>query len=127
MSQEKILEYRLLFQELQKLQENIEALEQHLEELKKIQTNLESISETSANTETLIPLGSGLFLKGQILDTQKVIMNVGSSICVEKTIKEAGETVQKQFDEIETVLGQLEEQAEQLATNLENLKSQISE
>lgn len=125
MRQEKILEYKLLFQQLQQLQQNIHAVGQHLEDLKKIQENIETISSTSSGTETLVPLGSGIFLKAQVKDTTRLIMNVGASICVEKTPLEAVEAVSKQLIEMEQLFGQLEEEAERTAEQIQYFKKEM--
>ena len=121
----KIMEYRILFQQLQKIQQNVQAVEQHLDELKKIQENLETLRTLKSNTETFIPLGSGLFLKGTIAETETLLMNVGSHICIEKKLPEAVEAVQKQAIEIEQLLTQLEEEATDVSTQLEHLRAEI--
>lgn len=124
-SQDKVLEYKILFQQLQKLQQQIGAVEQHLGELSKIQESVEEISKIKKDSETFIPLGSGLFLKGKIIDNEKILMNVGAGICMEKSVKEAVETVQKQTKEIENLLSQLENDSETIAAKLESIKQEV--
>jgi len=74
---------------IQQLQQNITNLEKHITELNKIDDNIETITKVELNQETLIPIGNGLFIRGTIKDTSKFIMNVGSGVCVEKTVDEA--------------------------------------
>ncbi len=124
---EKVLEYRMLYQQLQQLQQNLTGLEQHLQELGKLQETLEHLSKVESDKDVLIPLGSGIFFKGKILDTSKLIMNVGANILVEKTVPEAVETVQKQANEVEQLLLQLEQEAGQIADQLEEVKKDIQE
>jgi len=49
---------------------------------------LEKIPKEKSN-EALIPIGSGVYAKGQLKDKEKVILTVGSSVHLEKTYSEA--------------------------------------
>ena len=126
-NQEKILEYNFLLKHLQQLQQNTQAIHNHLEELKNIQENFTQLATTPPGTETLIPLGSGLFFKGKTESADNILINVGANILVEKTIPQAMETIQKQFSEIEQLLSQLEEEAGKLTEQLENVRREMKE
>ncbi len=105
---EKYMEYQFLMQQLQQLQQNNSSLEKHISDLNSLKNNLENISKTKVNTESLMPLGSGIFLKSELKDNKTVIMNVGSNVCVEKNIDEAMIIVDKQLGEVVNVMETLQ-------------------
>ncbi len=107
---ERYMEYQFLMQQLQQLQENVSALEKHIGDLNSLNVNLTGIKQSKVNSEVLMPLGSGIFLKGELKDNSSVIMNVGNGICVDKTLEEAKDTVSKQLEEVTLVLEQLRDE-----------------
>ena len=120
------LEYKLLLHQFQKLQQNIAALEQHIDDLKKIQENIETIATTEVGKETLIPLGSGIFIKGTLSNNKELLMNVGANVCLDKPIPEALQTVAKQAEEVGALIDQLEQETENIALRLEEAKKAIN-
>ncbi len=112
-------------QQLQQLQQNISALDKHIVDLNSLDQGLEQLTKIKTNQETLIPFGSGIFLKGEIKDNSTVIMNVGNNICVEKTLDEARETVAKQLEEVTLVLEQLREEMERNSIQLNSLQQEF--
>ncbi len=124
-SREKYLEFQLLMQQFQQLQQNQTALEKHIKDLFNLKANLETVSNLNSNSESLIPLGSGIFLKGELKDTETVVINVGVGICVEKTVEEAKETVSNQLNEVTVVLEQINEDLEETKHKLMDLQNEL--
>ena len=48
--------------------------------------SLNEITITKIDSELLVPIGAGVFIRSKILDTHDVVMNVGAGIAVNKTI-----------------------------------------
>ena len=122
---EKYMEYQLLMQQAQQLQQNIEALEKHILNLRSLNDNLDSISKVKTNEEMLMPLGSGLFLKGSLQDNNNILMNVGANVVVEKSIEEAKETVSKQLEEVTVVLEQMQHEVDHTNEHLHGLQQEF--
>ena|SRR3989344_1989539 len=124
---EKYFEYQMLVQQLQQLQQNSNALDKHINDLVILQNNLGTISETKKDNETLIPLGSGIFLKGELKENSKVIMNVGSNVAVEKSVDDAQNTVASQLKEVSNVLDQIKEEINNTTESLKLLEKEFEE
>lgn len=122
---ESYMEYQLLMQQLQQLQQNTSALEKHIVDLRNLNENLASLNQSEVDTETLMPLGSGIFVKGSLRDNNKVLMNVGSNVCIEKGIDEAKETVSKQLEEVTNVIIQLQHEIQSTTTRLSQLQKEL--
>ncbi len=114
-------------QQFQQLQENVSALEKHIFDLRTLRDNIDSLAKSKISSEILMPLGSGIFVKGELKDSNNIIMNVGSGVCVEKTVDEAKDTIHKQLTEVSAVLEQLQEEMNKTSTRLHQLQSDLSE
>ncbi len=113
-------EIKQKYMEFQTLNEQIELLTKQLEELNLQNVEIDisigavqKIAKTAINTEILTPIANGVFLKAELKDNQKMIVNVGSGITVEKTSKE--------------VVGLLEEQRKNVLTQIESFNSYLQE
>jgi len=111
------------YMELQLLQQQAEQIAEYLEKLQLQQTELDTsiealteLQKTKVNTEILAPVANGIFLKAELKDNQKLVVNVGSEVTVEKSIPE--------------VITLLEEQKEKIIKNIaeaENISLQLQE
>lgn len=123
--EEKLQQKYLLFQQVQ---QQIEQFNQHLELLNQQNVELDISTEavkgmekTKIDNEILVPLANGIFLKGALKDNQKLIVNVGADITVEKTFLEVVELLEKQK---KNIIGKVAE-AKQVMLQLENQAMQI--
>jgi len=121
-SEEQIKEKYMQFQFLQK---NIEQLSSHLEMLNQQNAELEisihalqELGKSKVGDEILAPIADGIFLRAELKENQKFIVNVGSGITVEKTKEQVIELLETQKKEIsekiieaEAILQELNAQA----------------
>ncbi|MBS3152322.1 prefoldin subunit alpha [Candidatus Woesearchaeota archaeon] len=122
---ERYMEYQFLMQQLQQLQQNVSALEKHINDLNSLNENLSNLKDSKVNSEVLMPLGSGIFVKGDLKENKSVLMNVGNDICIEKTVEGAKETVEKQLGDVVSVLEQLREEIENTVQKLGSLQHEF--
>ena len=88
-----------------------------------------SIAEGKDSVEAFVPVGAGSFIKGELKNTDEVIVSIGSGIAVKKDVDGARETIARQKKDLEDsldkmlanmqqvsdIIGSLSAQAEQLA------------
>ncbi|MEW5896797.1 MAG: prefoldin subunit alpha [Nanoarchaeota archaeon] len=124
-TQEKLKEMYIQFQQLQKQIEKIsghmEALGEKNNELNVAIASLVQLAETALNAEILAPVADGIFLHGELKDNEKLIVNMGAGVAVERTIPEAIRLLEEQrttilsnFKQAEKVLQELQKQALQI-------------
>lgn len=123
--QEMYAEYQMLMQQMQQLQQNLQELQRHVSDLGKLKRNLNEISLINVDTETLVPLGNGIFLHAELKDNKNIVMNVGSEAFVDKTIDEAKETIEKQIGEVTNVVLQMEQEMEKTAHRIEEIQEEF--
>ncbi len=101
--QEKYMEFQMVDAQVNQIKEQLKALDAQSSELKSLRQNLDEIEKISEDSESLIPVNSGVYLKGRITDQKKVVINVGSNILVEKDLESAKQMIESQITQIDEV------------------------
>lgn len=98
--EEKYMQLQLLQQQAEQITEYVEKLQlQH----KELDTSIEALTElqkTKVDTEILAPVANGIFLKAELKDNQKLIVNIGADATVEKSIPEVLKLLEEQKGKI---------------------------
>ncbi len=63
------------------------------EGLDRAQNAVKALEKAEVGQEMLVPIGSGSFIHGKLASKEKVILNVGAGVSIEKTATEAMETL----------------------------------
>jgi prefoldin alpha subunit len=81
--------------------------------------------DTQSESDSLVPLGLGTFMKSKVNSNEKIIINVGSGIAIEKNHNDAINYLESRLKELEIVLQETNQQRQQVAANLEQGKQQM--
>jgi prefoldin alpha subunit len=120
--QEKLLIYRILEANFNSLMKERETL---LAKLVEIQTTLQSIEEIKKSDNILFAIGSEAYAFGKIKEKEKLIVEVGSGVALEKTFEEAKKTLDKRRLEIEKTLNEVERNIIEISSKLQELAPEI--
>lgn len=120
--QEKLLTYRILEARLNSLIKEREIL---ISKILEIQTTLQSIGEIKKSDNLLFALGSEAYGFGKIKNKEKVIVEVGGGVALEKTTDEAKKTLEKRRLEIEKALNEIERSIVEISSKLQELAPEI--
>ncbi|MEM3378749.1 MAG: prefoldin subunit alpha [Candidatus Bathyarchaeia archaeon] len=112
------LEMRLLEQTAETLQQRISMLTAAITDLSYAQMTLESVEKEKENTELLVPIGGGSYLKAKLAAPDKVVVGIGAGISVEKTLQEAKAMVKERLEELEKTLNSVQQQFAQVAERI---------
>lgn len=126
MEHEQILkEYELSRSQLELYQQNLELIDGRLSELRMIDNALDEIKDTNKNNEMLVPIGGDTFIKASIIDPENVIVGVGASVAVKKTIGDAKEDIEDKIAELEKVRADHTSNLEKLISRLRELEPSV--
>ena len=100
--QEKYKHFQMLQEHIEQMTHHVQMLGQQSEELEISKNALVELTKTETGTEILAPLSNGIFIKSNLVDNKKVIVNVGSNTTVERTIPEAVALLEKEHIKIRT-------------------------
>lgn len=105
-------------QQIQQLQQQLEAVEQAINEMSSLKSGLDELT-ISKEKEVLAPIGRGIFAKTKLI-SEELTVDVGGKNFVKKSIPETKKL-------IETQIKKLEEVAEELKDNLEKINEELTE
>ena len=83
--------------------------------------------DNKADTETLVPLGLGTFIKTKMIPNEKLILNIGAGIAIEKDKDSAINFLELRLKEMQVALQETSNQKQQIAASLEQGKQQMEQ
>lgn len=84
--------------------------------------NLSQESETLA----LVPLGTGVYVKSSIYPVEKVLVNIGAGVVIEKKKEDAINFVEQRIKEFELATKQLSSQKQQISHRMMEIQNTVN-
>ena len=122
-----LVELRFLEGAAESIQSRINFINAALMELNVANRTLEGIRKEKENTQLLIPIGGGSYIKARLESSEKMIYGVGAGVAIEKTIEEAREGISNRIAELDRTKRSLESQLSQLLRRIEEDRSRLQE
>jgi prefoldin alpha subunit len=123
-----LMDIRLLESSARVLQSRLDLVTAALSETLTAISTLEGAKGKTSDTEALVPIGSGSFVKTKLAEIDKVIIGVGAGVCIEKPIEDSMKDLRLRSSELERArttvtqqLGQILGQAEDYRAHLNDL------
>ena len=122
-----------LMQQMQMLETYFSDLSQRettfLSVLREASSAIESIKSLNQKSEsdTLIPIGMGTYVPTKISSTNKIVLNVGAGVAVEKDFPSAINYLEARIKEIQIALQDTAAKKQDAAARLEQGKEQINQ
>ena len=122
-----------MLQQMQMLENMYTELSQKENSIKNIirdaDSAIKSIQEIKVNpdSESLVPIGMGTFIKTKNIPNEKVVVNVGAGVAIEKNPDSALNYLESKIKELEVALQETNAQRQQIAANLEQGKQQMQQ
>lgn len=122
-----VLELRVLESSAGTIQSRMRVVEAAITELRVANSTLDGLKGRKKNTQMLIPVGGGSYVKAELGDVDKVIYGVGAGVALEKTFEDAKVNTNSQIKELEKIYGSLQQQLVQVSARIEETRSQIDD
>ena len=126
-------------EQAQQLMHQMQALENYFVELNRKEESLIGIIREAASaiqsikalkeqpdSSTLVPMGMGSFVKAKISSNEKLILNLGAGIAIEKDNDSAINYLESRLKEMEVALKDTSTQKQQVMQNLEMGKQEVN-
>jgi prefoldin alpha subunit len=114
--QQKYMELQILDQQMKQIQKQLQLIEMQLSEVEATKEALNDLKNTKTDSEILAPISNGIFVKGKLIDNQKLAVNVGSGTVVEKSVPELIKIIDEQEQEIKKAHDSLAAEMQKLGT-----------
>ena len=126
-------------QEAQQLMYQIQMLENYFANFTQRENTLINVLKDTASaidsikgitekkeSETLVPVGTGIFVKTNISSDDKIVLNVGAGVAIEKDKDSVINFLESRIKEIEVALNETAAQKQEVALKLEQGKAEMN-
>ena len=127
-------------EQTQQLLYQMQMLEGYLSELSQKETTIVSVIreassaiqslktiDNKTDNETLTPVGLGTFVKTKTVPNEKLILNIGAGIAIEKDKDSAINFLELRLKEVQVALQETSNQKQQISASLEQGKQQMEQ
>jgi prefoldin alpha subunit len=122
-----LVEIRYLESSARVLQSRLDIVTAALSETLTAISTLEGTKGRSVDTETLLPIGSGSFVKAKLADAQNIIIGVGAGVCIEKTLEDSMKDLRVRSSELEKARVSVTQQLSQVVNQAEDYRAHLSD
>jgi prefoldin alpha subunit len=122
--QEKLLLYQLLENKINSLMKRREMI---ISKIMEVETTINSLEELDKNKgeDILFPLGSNTYIPGTIKKKEKVIVELGANVAVEKDTEKTKEILQSRRNNLQTSLQTIEKELVNASREMAKLEPEI--
>jgi len=122
-----LMDIRLLESSARVLQSRLDIVTAALSETLTAISTLEGTKGKPGGTETLVPIGSGSFVKARLADAEKVIIGVGAGVCIEKPIEDSMKDLRLRSGELEKARATVTQQLNQVYGQTEDYRAHLND
>ncbi len=117
--QELIFKLSMFEQQIQQLQQQLQAIDQGIFEMDGLDHGLNELIG-SVDKEILASIGRGVFVKTKLL-SEDLIVDIGNKTFVKKSIPEAQELIREQIEKLNDVKKELEDNLEKIGEEMQRV------
>ncbi|MEM5854784.1 MAG: prefoldin subunit alpha [Candidatus Aenigmatarchaeota archaeon] len=121
--QEKIMIHRLIEAKIESLLKQREALIKSLMEIEESINGIEELK--NKGDDVLFSLGSQTYIPCKIVEKDKIIVEVGANVAIEKSLEEGKQILQKRKEELSQSIANIEAAINQFSSGLKELREEI--
>ena len=119
------VEMRFLEQTAETLQQRISMMNAAMTDLAYANMTLDGIEKEKENAELLVPIGGSSYVKVKLENPDKVIVGMGASVSVEKTLPEAKSILKERLAEVEKTMVSAQQQFAQIVERINTGRNRL--
>jgi prefoldin alpha subunit len=112
-------EIRILEGSVTTLQSRLEVVRSAISEVVMAHATLEGLTKLQEGDDTMIPVGSGSYLRMKIADSKKLVMGIGAGVAMEKDVVTSIEELKGRAQELEKARNSIQQQLDQTVARYE--------
>ena len=124
--QEYFMQVNMMGQEAQRMEQQIQVIDQQIVELMAVKDSLEAIKNSNGKSEILANLGKGIFVKADLKD-KDVFVNIGKDVIIKKTpedtLKIIEHETQRMIEGKDMFIAKIQEIQEQMQSLMEEMQN----
>ena len=119
------VEMRYLEQTAETLQQRLSMLNAAITDLSYAKMTLDGVEKEKENSDLLVPIGGGSYVKMKLANSEKVVVSIGAGVSVEKQLPEAKAMLKERLDELEKSMVSAQQQFAQIADRINSGRSRL--
>lgn len=124
--QKKYMEYQVITEKIKELQEKLQASEQQMMQIIATIQSIDEFSTLQDGCEILVPLNNGIFTRAKFIKDDKLLLNVGASVVVDKSPEDAKVLIGEQAKKLERIRARLGERINKLIERASSLETELN-
>ena len=123
--QEKMLAYRMLESRLNNMAKQRDMI---VSKIMEIHSTLMTVEEIEKGSEdVLFPIGSAAYIRGKPVDKEKIIVEIGAGVVMEKTPAEIKKLLEERKKELELATDSLGKEMQNIASSMQKIEADAQE
>jgi prefoldin alpha subunit len=102
-TKEKQMELQMLDMQARQISEQLEKIDSSIMEIEYLKNSLGELKTFKEGVDVLAPVGNGIFAKAKLQENDRLLLNVGNNIVVEKSVSETQKLLSDRVAEIAEV------------------------
>lgn len=124
---QKYAELRVAATQIKQLQQQLEAVEEKKQELETAMASLDELKKAGGKARMLAPITDGIFAEATLESSSELIVNVGSSVCVKKSVDGAKGMLKAKAEELKGFQESLIEELTKLTEQADALEKELGQ
>jgi prefoldin alpha subunit len=125
--QKSLVQLRVYEGSARALQARLEIVNAAINEFAVASTTLEGVKTQRAESDALIPVGAGSYVRAKLSDISKIVMGVGAGVAVEKPIGDSINEIKGRIADLDKARTTLQEQLTQALIKIEENRETLGE
>jgi prefoldin alpha subunit len=125
MDQQKYVEYQLIAQQVEQIEQYLKAVENQLVSIQEITKGLRDFKKILPGTKILVPIQNGIFAEAELKANSDLKVNIGSQVIVKKNVDDTIQMMQIQKESIMKQKIELMSQYDQLTHAMKTLQKEL--
>ncbi|MBC7086174.1 MAG: prefoldin subunit alpha [Methanomethylovorans sp.] len=121
-----LIQHREYQRRAEALQQQISMVSLSAQDCLRAINTIEELEKEKAGSQAMVPIGSGSFIYAKLDVLDRVVVNVGAGISIEKPVDDAKEILQRRKNELEKILDKMNTTLAQLAQGMQAIEAQVA-
>ncbi len=111
----------------QTVQQQLNMVQMSIEDCIRAIGTLDDLSSADESLDAMFPIGSGSFIHGKVDKVDKVVVDVGAGISIEKSVEDAKDILNKRKAEFQKALERMNASLAKISQRIQSIESAIRE
>ncbi len=120
-------QYRQYQKRMEAVQQQMSMVQISVEDCNRAIDTIDELKNVSTGDEMMFPIGSGSFVYANIIEAEKVVVDIGAGLSVERPLEDAKEILQRRKENLNAALQNMNNTLAQLHQQMQAIESYLGQ